>query len=121
MANEIRIIAKLSVNNGPVVSSMQRDKSFDQTTPGAWLGVQNIGTAEEVLSFAGVVAPCAMEIYNLDATNYVDIGPESSGALVGCIRLAPGHSAVFPLKPSVVWRAKANGAACDVAYILAET
>jgi len=121
MAGEIRFNTTLQVVNGQINTKLSKDKRSDQTTAGAWSGVQNIGTSEEVLSLVGVVAARAIQIVNLDATNYVDFGPESTGAMVAIGRLYPGEPATVPLKPGVVIRMQANTAAVDVAYMLVET
>lgn len=121
MSDEIRFNATLQVVNGPLNLKQSKDIRADQTTAGAWAGEQNIGTSEEVLSVAGVTAARAMLIQNLDETNYVDFGPESGGAMVAIGRLRPGECALIPLKPGIVIRAQANTAACEVAYMLAET
>lgn len=121
MANEINFNATLEVSNGSLKVSQKRQRRADQTTAGAWVGVQNIGTTEEVLSVAGVVAARAILIENLDDTNYVDFGPEVAGALEELIQLQPGDIAMLPLFPGAVIRGKANTAAVDVAYMLVET
>lgn len=118
MADEIRFIASLECSNGSLKASQKKDIRADQTTRGAWSGIQNIGTSEEVLVVSGVTSARAVLIENLDEENFVDIGPELTGAMVAWMRLYPGDVALVPLKPSVVTRAKADTAAVDVAYTL---
>lgn len=121
MSDEIRLSATLQVSNGPINAKLSKDIRVDQTTAGAWQGVQNIGTTEEVLSVSGVTAARAIWVQNQDATNYVDWGPESGGAMVAMGRLQPGDISMVTLKPAVVIRMKANTAAVTVVYMLAET
>ena len=57
-------------------------------------------------------------IQNHDATNYVEFGPESGGAMVAIGRVKPGETAVMRLKPGVTMRAQANTASCNVQFFL---
>jgi hypothetical protein len=94
--------------------------AIDQAAIGAHSPVLSIGTTEEVISKGDVSSQGLCCLKNLDATNYVDFGPESAGALVSLIRLLPGESAAFRLLPAVVWRAQANTAPCKVQMLLLE-
>lgn len=120
MAGELRFNATLQVVNGQINTKLSKDKRSDQTTPGAWSGVQNIGTSEEVLSLSGVTSARAIQLINLDPDNYVDWGPVSGGAMVPLGRLYPGEPSMVTLKPGIAIRMQAHTAACDVAYMLAE-
>ncbi|MES2788123.1 MAG: hypothetical protein V4719_00780 [Planctomycetota bacterium] len=95
--------------------------SANQTTIGAQGDTQIVGTTEEVVGFGDLVAARWALFRNLDATNYVDIGPESAGAMVSLIRLKPGEACLLPLKPGVVLRAQANTAAIKLKKLILET
>ncbi len=120
MANELRFAVGLSVANGNLQASQNTQKQADQATPGVIQRKQTISTGGSTLTLTGVTTPRAILIENLDATNYVDIGPDSSG-LVGLIRLEAGECCMFPIKPSVVIKAIANTGNVDIAFLIAET
>ncbi|SFH96726.1 hypothetical protein [Planctomicrobium piriforme] len=94
----------------------QNRKEIVQNAIGLHEPMQSIGTSEEVIGFGdlGTVGRC--EIINLDGTNYVDIGPESGGAMVPMVRLKPGECHAFRLKPGITLRGQANTAACKVQF-----
>ena len=121
MANEIRFRADLRVVNGNLDVRQQKDKQSDQTTAGAVSRTQTIPTSDTVISLTGVTAARAVFIENTDATNYIDIGPTSGGAIVPLSRLYPGEVALFPLTPGVVLRGQANTASVVMNYMLVET
>lgn len=119
MANEISVTAKLVVTNGGFRQTFDTGTlRRDQTAVGAHGPILSIGTSEEVISAGDVTTLGYVCFRNLDATNYVDIGPESGGALVGLIRLEPSDVALFRLKPGVTIRAQANTAAVKVQMLL---
>lgn len=130
MANEIETLIRLTLKN-PTSSTTAAllEAVFDsgslkltQTTQAVFADTVTVGTSDQVLSLPtnskftaalqGIL--CAR---NLDATNYVDIGPESAGALVGFGRLYPRYPLHIPIKPSVVVRWQANTAACIVQFV----
>lgn len=120
MADEIRGTVQLSVTNGALSASQDAPSVATQTTPGAIQLVQNIGTASETVAFTGLTAARWVLFQNLGPTNYVDIGPDSTG-IVGLIRLKADESCMFPLKPGVTVKAQANTAAIDLAIMAVET
>ena len=106
MANEISTLIRLTLKN-PTASTTAAllEAVFDsgtvnltQTTQAVFADTVTVSTSDQALSLPtsskftaalqGIL--CAR---NLDATNYVDIGPESAGALVGFGRLYP----MYPL------------------------
>lgn len=113
MANEITKSVSIRVSNGAFVESFApATDRIDQSAIGMEAGVQTIGTSEEVVTVTSDVATLGVAAFqNLDATNYVEIGPESGGAMVGFIRLEAGESATMRLKPGITIRAQANTAA----------
>ena len=66
------------------------------------------------ISFTDVTTPKECYFRNLDSTNYVDIGPNNGGTMLGLVRLLPGEHCVFPLLPGTVMRAQANTAAVQL-------
>jgi hypothetical protein len=118
MANEIRVNASIQVTNGALKSGINPGQfSVTQSVArGPSPGCVNVGTSEEVVSFAELATLGWLHITNLGPTNYVDFGPESAGAMVAAIRLKAGESAVLRLVPGVTYRAKAAVAACNVIF-----
>ena len=120
MAGEIRFNATLQVVNGPINAKLSNDFRADQTTAGAVQKVQTIPTSDTVVSLAGVTTPRAIQIENLDDTNYVKVGPTVAGAIAPLGRLYPGESMQVPLEPGAVVRAIANVASVAISYIVVE-
>lgn len=112
MADEIKIRLTMTVENGTfktTISPAQVD--VDQSAIGCGGYVQSIGTSEEVVNFGDVALAGYAFLQNVDATNWVEYGPENAGAMVSFGKLKPGEIAVLRIKPGVVMRAKANAAA----------
>jgi hypothetical protein len=118
MSDEITVSASLKVRNGNLRADINPGAlQIDQAVArGPSPGSVNVGTSEEVISFAELATLGWCLIQNLDATNYVDFGPESGGAMVAAIRVEAGEVALFRLVPGTTYRAKANTAACNVAF-----
>lgn len=121
MANEITISAKLAVSNGNLSDNLTVNQRVDQAAALAHNPVIDVGTSEEVIG-TGDIGTLGWVIFrNLDATNYVDIGPESGGSMVAMIRAEAGEVAgPFRLKPGITLRAQANTAAVKLAMLLLE-
>ena len=120
MADEITVVANISVQKDsfrhqdadpPVRVDMAGDGGGNP-------GTVTVTTSEAVLAFTGITTLGYCKIKNLDDTNYVDYGPESGGAMVGCLRLNAGESAVFRLKPGVTWRAQADTASVKLRVLV---
>lgn len=120
MANEITLTSKMSVSKGNFVTALEvSGLKRTQDAIGATQGVLSIGTSEETIS-AGDVGTLGYAMFrNLDETNYVDIGPDSTG-LVGFIRLEPGDVAMLRLKPGITIKAQANTAAVKLQVLILE-
>lgn len=121
MANEINIQAALRLVNGPLNANQTIQDTADQTTAGALQNKQTIATGGSTISFSGLTAARWVCIQNTDAANYVDIGPDSGGSLVGMIRLKAGECCILPLKPSTTIKAIANTSAVVIALLALET
>ena len=54
-------------------------------------------------------------LWNLDTTNYVQVGPDNAGAIVPVARLNPNDIPhIFRLEPGITLRAKAHTGNCKV-------
>lgn len=122
MANEIKLSVNATLTNGYLSRTFQTGQlSITQTTLGAYAAVVSVGTSEEDLATGDVSTLGYLLMRNLDATNYVQWGPKSAGAMVAVGRLKPGgEPAVIRLEPGITIRWVANTAACKVAVELWE-
>jgi hypothetical protein len=114
MADEIRISASMTVENGNLSFSQNYGtKNYDQTNQGGPTpGMVTIGTVEESQSFAELTTPGWVTIQNLDTTNFVEWG-FSTGVYGG--KLAAGDTAgPFRLNSSASLYLKADTASCKV-------
>jgi hypothetical protein len=118
MANEISVSCSLRVANGFLKSNLNTGSVniTQAVAKGPTPGTVNVGTSEEVISFAELTTLGIIQIINLDTTNFVQFGPESAGAMVAAIRLKPGEPNQFRLEPGVTYRAKADTGACNVQF-----
>lgn len=123
MANEVQIQSGLKLTNGNLSSPMLTNNyNADQTTARAYEDTQQIGTTAggEVLVVGSISTAGWAYFKNLDATNIVKIGPESGGAIVDLITLAPGETA-GPMKMATsTIRAIALVGGCDLWYRIYE-
>jgi len=130
MANEIQTQIKTILNNPTSSTTVALLKAvfnetfvLTQTTQAVLCDTVTVGFgAEQVITiptnskFTAALQGifCAV---NLDATNYVKLGPESAGAMVEIVRLYPRYPIQIPITPSVVLRWRADTAACAVRYV----
>jgi hypothetical protein len=121
MANEITLNQTLSVRNGSANYSMSASVNATQTLQGGVVRKQTVPTADTVIVLTGVTTPRVIAIKNLDATNYIDIGPTSGGVIVNLIRLKAGECCQFPITPSAVIRGQANTGSVIIEYLILET
>lgn len=123
MANELTITAAASLVNGNYRERFDLGNSLqvDQSAQGAMSGIVNIGTSEEDLDLSELSTPGYAFLRNLDATNFVTIGPKSGGVMVSMIKLLPGEIAIFRLAGSVTLRAVADTAAVELQRMILES
>lgn len=120
MANEITLNVSATLNNGNLKRSFAPgQKLVTQTTKGAWAAVVSVGTSTETLSFGDVATEGYIMLVNLDPTNFVLYGPDSTGQ-IDFGKLFPGEIALFRLKPGITFKWKADTGACKVAVELWE-
>jgi len=117
MADEVQVTFALDVENGYLKENIpQSVLKYDQGYPGRGGHVQWIGTsADEVIDIGDVGVGsvmtegyCYLRNIEEEGGNYVTIGPESSGSMVGMIKLNPGDFAWFRVEPDTVMRAQSN-------------
>lgn len=114
MANEIAITTKLDITNGSLkVIDLPGTKYVTQATAEYYDEVLTRTTSDVALTIGSMSSANYGygRFTNLDGTNYIDIGPESGGAIVGMLRLKAGESSGWMrIKPSITLRTQANTA-----------
>lgn len=117
MANEITMAATLRDINGSLRDEFAYEtKQITQSTQWVFRDVLSIPTTAggTVISTTGITALGWCYVKNLDATNFVTIGPDSGGAIVSFVKLKPGEFAVFRLMTGITIRALANTGAVKI-------
>lgn len=114
MADEISIGFSFRVVQGYFRDTLQKTLTDDFPIQGKGGGIQKVGLTPEVLDFGPDLQYQGWTyMENLDTTNFIDVGPESSpgsGTMTYCIVLEPGMALLLPAKPTVAWYACARGA-----------
>jgi len=114
MADEISVTTQVRLSNGDLEDQFSTTKTFDQTTARMMCTVVDVGTTEETIALGDLAAPKMIYLTNLDDTNYVEFGVDSSG-FIPMGRVYPGDpSGAIPAAASITYQLKANTAACDV-------
>lgn len=119
MANEISVSNGIRVTkNGLTTSPTTGGFQADQTGDGVATDTVAVTTAAAQLTLS--ITPGFVAVKNLDADNYVDVGPWVSSALHKLVRLNAGESAVFRVSSGVDIGAQANTATCSVRLTVVE-
>jgi hypothetical protein len=115
MANEIAVVLQIRCTNGVFRQDFpSRTFNLTQATAGGAVFTQSIGTSEENITFTDIT-PGLVVIWNLDATNYVEVGKSDAGTMKEIIKLLPqGPPAMFVVAAGETIRALANTGACVV-------
>ena len=93
-----------------------------QTTAAVFSDTVTVGTSEQDIAlptnskFTSALQGIFCAI-NLDATNYVKLGPKSAGNMVEMVRLYPLTPVQISIAPTVVLRWIADTASCSVAFV----
>ncbi len=119
MANEIQIVAGLSVSHGAYRQpQLGGPFSADQTDPrGGTPGLMSLTTAEVDVDF-GDVTPGWVFVKNLSADNAMKIGPKNAGDdLEECLLLPPLAQVVLPLDDGVILRVCAAAGTLDAQIV----
>lgn len=114
MANEISIKMQMTVSNGNLKYKDDTGWRYvTQTTAEMYDEVLTRTTSDTALTIGSMSSANYghVKFTNQDSTNYIDIGPESGGAIVPFIRLKAGESSEWArVKPSITIRTQANTA-----------
>ena len=118
MASELTLTISAALVNGTLVDSFTpATLAIDQSTSVISNQVRTIGTSAETVDFGDVASEGYLFVQNHDATNFVTMGPDSTGQ-VTLIKLKPGEVAAMRLLPGVVLKATADTAICNVQFML---
>lgn len=121
MANEITLNVSMAVVNAKLKASFAPGTlQVTQAAVGGHFPIISVGTSDEAIDDGDVGTLGYVAFRNLDSTNYVDIGPDSGGAIVPMIRLEAGDVAIMRVKPGITMRAQANTAAVKLQMFLLE-
>jgi hypothetical protein len=122
MANEISVSLQLSIRSGNLEYSRSGSRSFSlvASAPAKAAGIASIGfAAHEALVMQDVATAGWARFENMDATNFVRIGVDSTGTFVPFLKLKPGEIAVCRLGTNAPY-AKADTAAVKLDYEIFE-
>lgn len=121
VADELSLNIRMSAALGVyALAPVGKQQTIDWGTIGQGGGIQIIGTSEETVSFGDIVYPGFVYLENLDDTNYIEFGPDSTG-MVTLGRLLPGEQCVLRLAPTgVTLIAQANTASCKMRVVCLE-
>ena len=121
MADEIKIQQSVRLAKGAMKHEFTPPQlSLTQTGALVYDNTVSVGTTEETAgpSFGDIGTEGLCVVYNLDTTNYVQVGFATG---VYGMRLRGGSSpAIFFLEPNATLYLKANTAACNVRIIVYE-
>lgn len=121
MADEIKLQVGITVTNVDFKQTFQPGTiSIDQAAQGMHAPVVTVGTTEEVLATGDIGTLGVIVGRNLDATNYVTVGPSTGAAKHDFIRIEAGEPFAFRLEPGITWRWNANTAPVKVQIQLYE-
>ena len=124
MADEIKINSGMSLTNGTLKSPLLRnDFDADQTVARVLEDTQNITTSStgEALNLGSISTIGWAYFKNLDATNFVTIGPDNGGGTItSFVKIEPGETA-GPIKINTTSiRAKSDTLAVELWYRIYE-
>ena len=111
---------RVQLTNGVLKSDFNPGRlTIDQTTAGKFERVVSIATSETSVALTGITTPGVAIIYNLDATNYCEVGTTTTDYP---IKLRPSSlPAMIPLNAGkTTLYLKANTAATKVQIIVLE-
>lgn len=119
MANEITTSIGFSASKSGATVSFSKSKQTTMAGTVMFQSVQSVGTTTEAITFPADFsgAPSWMMIYNMDSTNYVQIGLDNADPMTQIFaKLLPGQFILFPANTATLY-ADANSAACLIQVI----
>lgn len=120
MADEFTLNINGQINKSPMFELLQGAYSIDVSAIGLASGIQVVGTSAEAVVTTDVSTFGWAFFQNMDATNFLLIGPDNGGTMIDFVKLKPGEPAVLRLKPGITIKAKADTLACKMLYKIFE-
>lgn len=122
MANEFNLTLSCRYTNGELSQTINVSETYSQTTLGMHAPVVTVNTsASEALSIGDVATEGFMFLKNLDSTNYVQWGAQSStGGLATIGRIRAGEFAWLRMDSGATMRFQANTAPVKLQVVLFE-
>jgi hypothetical protein len=120
MANEITTNLRVQLSNASLKTDFNPGKILiTQAAQGLFDAVRSIATTETSVALTGISTPGVAIVWNLDATNYCELGTTTTDYPM---RLRPlGLPAIFPLNAGkTTLYLKANTAATKIRIIVLE-
>lgn len=115
MADEISLNIQLTAENGDLKEQFYPGSiSITQSALGLHAPVISIGTTQESIATGDISTLGVVVGRNLDATNYITIGPTTGGTYHPMQRVKAGETFAYRLEPGTVLAAKANTAPCKL-------
>lgn len=124
MSNEIYAAATLKCTKGTYPAAFSSGgasvaRRFTMSGTNQSFGIASIGTgSHEAIPITDIGTPGFAFFHNLDTTNYVEIGSDTTGTFRPFAKLKPGQFCLVPL--AIAPYAKANTGACDLEYGIIE-
>jgi len=111
MAGTIKLTTGITHVNGSLsVPVAAKTKEVAQATQCVYQNVQIIGTSAEALTTGDIATLGIAMLENLDAANFVDVGPDDGGTMKDFMRIEAGERYPVRLKPGITVKAKADTA-----------
>ena len=121
MADELELTIDFRMANGSFDESFDPETvTMDQTTVAFHGAIVDVGTSEETISFGDVTTPKYLLVKNLDSTNYVTYGPDSTG-MVTMGQIKAGEVGCIPLNTAAVLKWQADTASVKVQVFIPST
>jgi len=120
MAKEVSVSISISAQKNGAGMSATVSSTADMTGNKLIGNVQSIGTTAEALNVGDMATIGQLFVKNLDATNFVEIGTDSTVTTGAFAKLLPGEGMYIPARRAGPYYAKANTASCDVQVGAAE-
>lgn len=123
MANELKLTVQLTYENSYLKDTFTPGTvNITQSALGEHAPVVIVASTGEENLVTGDISTLGLVVgRNLDATNYVTIGPSTGGAMYPFLRIKAGEPFAFRLEPGITWRWRANGSAVKMQVKLFES
>lgn len=118
MAGEIKVTLNAAVNNGSFKELFQPgQQSINQTTTVSMQSASvSVTTTASTMYLGGLTNPGVSWFTNLDPTNYIIIGPASTGGMNAAWRMNATESWILRLTTGTTYFMEADTSPCQMRY-----